>query len=149
MPNGDFESLLDRSADEITEPKNYPVGTWRVRAVSNVSFKKDNNDRDVAMFAIVGVEPQEDVDPDALDEAGDDYEGVRLFVRRTLETKSDFFQLKKLLETFGVDTKGKTLKEAGGDVKGNEALAYIGERTYTKDNELHVINEAKQFSPLE
>lgn len=148
MPNGDFESILDRSMDEVTEPKLYPTGTWRLRAVAT-SVKKDDNDRDVVMIALVGVEPQDDVDPDELAAAGGDFDGQRIWLRRTLETKADVFNLKRLIEQFGVETAGKSLREGIDEVKGHEVMGYVGIRSYQSQGETKIDNTVKQFAPVE
>ena len=147
--SSDYDTSVDRAADEVTEPKLYPVGTWRLRCVGTF-FKKDDDDHDVVNFIYVGKEPGEDVDPGELEEAGDDYDGNRLFKRFTIETKRDQFDLKKHIEMHGVETAGRSLREAAKEARGCEIAGYIGMRSYeTRDGQTKTDNTVKSFFPIE
>lgn len=148
--SGDFESILDRSLDEVTEPKLYPTGTWRVRCVG-VSAKKSEDGADQFQLAFIGVAPEQDVDEDELAAIPEGaLDGQKIWVRRTIESNADAYNFKRMLEAFGVDTKGLSGKEAVQSMKGREALGYVGLRTYTdSQGEAREDNTLKQFVPLD
>lgn len=147
--SADYDLSLDRSADEIGEPKLYPDGTWLLRCVG-VSFKKDDDDHDVISFGYVAKTPGEDVDPQELEEANNDYDGLRLWKKFTIETKRDQFDLLKHVQMHGVDTTGRSLKEAAKEAKGFEIAGYIGRRSYqNRAGETKTDNTVKSFFPAE
>lgn len=146
---GNYEAILNRSSDEVTEPGLYPVGTWRLRCVG-VSAKENDDGITVFNFSFIGVEPGEDVDPVELEQSGDSFDGARIWVKRYIETKRDEFDLIGFFQKLGADTTGKTKKQLMAEVKGNEIMAYVGVRSYTNNaGELRTDNTAKNFAAIE
>ena len=63
----DFEALLNTSIDDVEKPKPLPVGHYKA-VVKSFEFGKADNERQTprCRFMIQPIEPQEDVDIDAL-----------------------------------------------------------------------------------
>lgn len=147
MPLGDFESILNRSMDEVQEPGLYPTGTWLVRNVGGL-VRRDDKGREIVILTYVAVEPQDDVDPDELAAAGNSFEGNKLWYRRIIETNDDAFKLKKFIAMHGVEIKGKSYEEGIRELRGREIFAYVGTRTYERQGDMVVENTLMQFAPV-
>ena len=154
--SSDYDLSLDRSADEVSEPKLYPDGTWKLRCVGTF-FRKDNDDHDVVNFIYIGKEPMTnedgdllDVDAGELEEAGNDYDGNRLFKKFTIETKRDQFDLKKHIAMHGVDVNNThSLKELAKECRGYEIAGYLGRRSYESGGVTKTDNTVKSFFPID
>lgn len=145
------DELLSRGVDAVPEPKLYPSGTWRLKALSGTVKPKDDDENvKQVTITVIGTEPGEDVDSDELDDADGLYEGTRIFVRRNIENGNDEYQLAKLLKAFGFTNDDGPMFECVKNIKGREAFATLGMRSYKNRNGEQVFeNTARNFIPVE
>ncbi len=70
--SNDYEQILNRSWDEIPVSQVLPVGTYRLKSGGATYMEaKEAGKNDCVLFPYTPVEPQEDVDADALAELGE------------------------------------------------------------------------------
>jgi hypothetical protein len=96
MSDDTYANYLDRGWDEIPEPVVLPGGTWTLQC-KGVSFKKgDAGKSDVFLFNYIPVSPGADVDEDALDSLGADYDFAmnRIFKRFFISETQDLKRLR-------------------------------------------------------
>ena len=150
MTETNFESILDKSLDEITAPANVPTGPWLVRGVgysTKMQDDKDNPGNKLEVFSL-GYEPVEagaDVDPEAI--AKGDWQGKRLWHQRWVRDRNDSYRFKTFLALHGIDTSGRTVREAlDSAFKGSVIHANVGLRSYEKDGATVTDNTIKDFA---
>lgn len=148
MSDETYESLLDRSWDEIPEVKALPVGSYRLRG-RNASYKAGDGDKNPFFLFVYEVrEPMDDVDEDALADLGPDYDVQenRVFHRIWVETGADMDGVRKHLAKHNVPLGG-TIKDSLKAFKGTEVIAYLDQRVFENSaGETVTENNAKSFS---
>lgn len=154
-----FTDILDTKADEISRPKNLPIGHYVMQLVKLPEVEEIADGRfEKITFQMRVVSPEESVDPDEIEEFGK-VEGQP--IRKTFllntdpEEKAAFertmFQLKQTLGHFNIGF------EDGGDMTIKEAFEaainaqLIGEVTHRPDkNDPEVIFvEVGKTAPIE
>lgn len=128
-----YESILDKQWDDIQKPEVLPVGSWLLQgrnAVHQPAKSADGNERILFVYSVK--EPMDDVDEDALEALGADYDYTenRVFASFWLETGRDLDAVRTHLRKHGVDTEGKTIKESLGAFKGTQVVSYLDHKTY-------------------
>jgi hypothetical protein len=140
-----FTDALDRTMESVKRPPNPPVGhyTWQVKKhPENDSFDSRNSGKtfDRVNFQMVAIEPQDDVDPDDLNEYGD----VAGFItnKSFLFDNGDeqafersMYNLKRFLEHLGVD-EGLALSEALAACVGTQCVGELKHRPDPNDAEI-------------
>ncbi len=156
MPEGklDYESILDRSWDDLPTSKTLPVGFWRLRAENAVFMKSRDEDKsDAVLFVYSPKEPHDDVDEDALLELGPEYDYTqnRIFAKFWVETGKDWDQVRTHLIKHGCDLTGRNVRETlKEDFKGREINAYLDVKTYQDSVGEDVFdNDPKNFQATE
>lgn len=143
-----YEEILNRGWDEVPEVKVLPEGSWLL-AGRNAAYKEPEGDSNpFLMFVYEPKEPMDDVDTDALDELGADYDfsNNRLFFRMWLETSADWDKVRKHLVKHGIDVSG-SIKDSLDAFKGTEIVSYLEQRSYTDNaGEPQVTNDPTQFA---
>lgn len=147
-----YDELLNRSWDEIPEPKTLPGGNWLLE-LRNIAYKgpTDTANAKVLVF-LTPKQPSEDVDSSALADLGDEYDVSENQIVHTfwVEHQRDWQAVRNFLTMLGVDMKGKSQIESFKAAKGGEIMGYLDERTYTNSaGQLVTENIVKAFSPLE
>lgn len=153
MPEGqgyDYESILDRSWDELPESKILPVGFWRLRGMNAVFQKpRSENQNPSILFVYSATEPSDDVDADALEELGEGYDWTqnRVYARFWIETAKDWDAVRKHLIKHGCDLTGRNVRDTlKNDFKGREIMSYLDVRSYEDSvGETVWDNDPKQF----
>lgn len=153
---GDFDAILDRSADEIKEPGRAPSGPWVLRCVGAFIRKTPAEDREANPDLPIGSvtfyhtphEPLEGVDADLV-EAGD-WRGKRIVTRRNIKEAGDDAKIKALVMHHGVDPNGRSLREMLDAVKGRFVRGNVSVYSYTRkaDNETIVENQIGNFTTV-
>jgi len=150
-----FQDALDRKGEEIARPPIAPVGTylWTVSKMPTMDSIADGR-FDVVDFTLKCVQPQEDVDPDALAEYGD----IAGLTRRhrflfNTEDEANFkrteYNMKRFVqEHLGVDMSGKSWKEALAECVNCQCLASIKWRPDPRDPEI-MYDEIDRTAPAE
>lgn len=136
----DFNSILNKQADEVEAPKPLPPGTYTAIAVRHEFGESQRNKTPYCRFWFKPTEPQEDVDADRYEEFG----GAEALTKK--EVREDFwltddalFRLRNFLEgAAGLDITGQTLAELIPEANNAEVLVEIvhstsqdGERIFT------------------
>lgn len=147
-----YADILNRSWDEIPEPKVLPNGTWLLRG-NNVGYfpaKEEGKSTRVAFF-YTPKEAMDDVDEAELDQLGPDYDLAdsdvvkQFFINRS----KDWDAVRKHLALHGIDTTGKSQVETFKEFNGTEVLSYLGTKTYTDSSGKTVEqNDPTQFAAV-
>lgn len=153
---GDFDSILDRSADEIKEPSRAPNGPWVLRMTGFYIRKtpaedlEDNPDLPLGkvMFYHTPHEPLDGVDPEAV-EAGD-WRGKRITTTRSVKEVGDDYKVLQLVKLHGVDTEGRTLREALNACKGRFIRGTVSQYSYDRRDTGETVtqNQIGNFAPV-
>lgn len=153
----DFTKILATKVEDVKRPPLIPAGTYRARVSKPASFDEISNGRfKVIDFQMLLVEPQLDVDQDALAAYGGLNPGSQLRHRFMFGTEDGpdakaredrtLFNLKRFLsEHLGV--QGDSLNELVANAQGNECLVTVAWRPDPNDAEIQY-NEIRKTAPL-
>lgn len=140
-----FTESLDRNLEEIKRPPNLPIGhyIWQVQKHPEIVEREGaNGSFQIVKFPLVCVSPDEDVDPDELEEYGN-VEGA-IITRDFLfsnapEDKAKFeqsmFQLRRFLGHLGL-SEGMNLSEALAASVGRQLKGKVRHRPDPNDPEI-------------
>lgn len=106
----EFSSILDTPSDQIEKPKPLPVGTYTAIVKGLPRFDKSSKKQtEFVEFTLQLTSAAEDVDADALDEAG----GLQDRTIRTTYylTENALWRLKEFIEHCGAGNASDTLRE--------------------------------------
>lgn len=151
----DYNDILDRTWDDIPEPKLLPGGGWLVvgKTVGLVKPKEDGQSLKV-LFTLKAKEPI-NVASEELDELGD-YDITINDLQYTVyvESAADWDKVRKFLGIFGVEMSGRIVNEDGKlsfakAFNGAEAVAEVGQRNYeNKDGDVIWQNTLSKFQKV-
>lgn len=149
----DYASILNTSWSEIPEVQLLPSGSWkmRCRGATHMPPKTADQSPQVA-FVYEAIEPMEDVDDDALQALGSDYnyEDNRIFSRFWFKTGADKQNVRNHIAKHGIDPNDYSVSESLKAVKGRDVIAVVGTETYkSKSGEMITQNVIKAFSAYE
>jgi hypothetical protein len=132
----DYDDILNRSWDDIPEPKLLPGGNWLMVGKNAALVKPKEEGKSLKILFTFGAKSPVDVAEDLLDELGD-YDVTINEVSHTiyLETASDWNKVRKFLALVGIEMEGSILDEAGKlsfnkAFRGSEIVAEVGQRSY-------------------
>lgn len=160
----DFTEALNVKVDEIEKPPLPPQGHYVMQVGQKIvygeaSSNKDGTQRewDTVEFSMKGVEPTQDVDPEALENFGGasaiNLRNSFMFEKGdTPEIKAAFdrtlYQCKRFIEEhLGIDTAGMSLKEAIEQAKGAQCIGEVKYRPDPRDPE-NMFAELGRTAPL-
>lgn len=140
QPN--FTSILDKPAESIEAPKPIPVGTYLAIISGPENYSKVGaNQTDLVKWPVKLVQPQEDVDMTALNDALSSKDGtvkalgdIKLTFDQFLTENSAFMVLAFLTNTLGIDPAGKTLRQMISEALGKQMLVTIKHGLTKGDN---------------
>lgn len=151
-----FTDSLDRKLEEIKRPPNLPIGhyIWQVQKHPEVVAREgQSGDFEVVKFTLACVAPDEDVDPDELEDYGNPEGAVvsRDFLfSANPDDKARFeqsmFNLRRFLGHLGVD-ESLELGEAMAASVGQQCKGLISHRPDPNDPEV-VYQEIKRTAPV-
>ena len=128
MSNPNFASILDAPVDaEANRPKPLPVGTYLCIVDGIPKFDKSTQKQtDYVEFTLKPVQPQSDVDQEALTAAG----GIGSKTLRTTFylTEEAVYRLDQFLENLGIE-KGQSRKESVAQAPGRQINAVVSHAT--------------------
>lgn len=128
-----LDALMDTDYDNLPDVMDtIPTGTWRLRA-SNTFYKDATEDQKAkAGIFLIPSEPLSDVDPEALEAAGADYDYTnnQIVFSQQMENLRDLKKVLDIVKKFGVDLSGLTPRAALKKVRGKEIIASVGTRSY-------------------
>lgn len=151
MAELDFESLLDKNADEIRPPSPLPQGNYLgevVQYAQTTSSKKGTPGID---YTIRITEALDDVDEDELEEFLKDSgvsslrEADKQLHNTQWITEKSLLMFKDFLEHCGVDTEGKNLKDIYTEPLGETVGVYVTQGTSQNDRVFNDIS--RTFKP--
>lgn len=148
-----YSEILNRSWDDIPQPKLLPEGTWLLR-VRNVSYFPANEEKqqpERVAFFFEAKEPMDDVDAQELTALGEDYSfAINDIVKQfSIFRPKDWMDVRKLLDLLGVDTKGKDQAATFKDAKGQEVLGFLTQATFvTRAGETKTENQPTIFEKV-
>ena len=149
-----YADILNESWDNIQEVVVLPIGSWLLRT-RNASLQppKTEGGNPSVLFVYEPKEPMQDVDQEALDALGADYNYSenRVFFRVWLETGADKDRLRQHIMRHGVDLTGMSIGESLKAVKGTEVVAYLSQKQITNkgSGETRVENDPQNFVEAE
>lgn len=148
----DYIDIQTASWDEIPEKKTLPVGTYLLKGRSaKYNPPKEDGKNGNVMFVYEPRQAMDDVDDDAFQELGSDYDLANnpIFFRIWIERQTDWQNVKRHLEKHGIDVSGG-IQKSFEQFKGNEVLAYLSTRTFTNGaGETVEDNDASNFAPVD
>lgn len=128
-----LDALMDQDYSNLPEiMETIPTGTWKIKA-KNGFYKSATEEQKAKMgLFLIPMEPLSDVDPEALEAAGAnyDYTNNQIVFTRQVENVREVKDFMKIVAAFGVDLDGLTPREALKKVGGKVAIASIGTRSY-------------------
>lgn len=121
-----FQDLMSKAADEVEAPKPTPPGTYVLAITSTETGESSTKKTPFLRVHFAITEACEDVDADAIEEAG----GMEKITSRKLRhefyiTDDALFRLKDFMELCGFDLTGKTLGEIVPDLVGSQIKASL------------------------
>ena len=148
-----YDDILDRSWDDVQKPQVLPDGSWKLncRNASYVAAPAEDKSAKV-LFFYEAVEPMDDVDVDALNALGDEYDISEndLVATFWVNKGKDWDKVRNHIKRHGIDVTGMTFKESFEAVRGGEIIGYLGTRTYENRAGLEVTdNEIIDFAEIE
>lgn len=119
-----FSSILDQQASDIEPPKNLPVGSY-VCLVDGRHETGESSQKKTpyVRFTLRPTEAMEDVDQEALEEAGGI--GSQTIRADFYLTENSAYRLKEFLEHCGIDSEGRTIRQMLDDAPGSTVIATI------------------------
>lgn len=126
-----FQALLSKPADEVKRPQAKPAGTY-FGTISDYKFDESKKQKTpYVRFTVKNITPGEDVDQSAL--AGTPETGpidlTKWSPNRDFYLTDDaLYRLKDLLESCGIDTKGRSFAELIPELKGKPVQLSVTQR---------------------
>lgn len=148
-----YSDILNRSWDDIPQPKLLPEGTWllKLRNVSYFPANEESNQPERVAFFFEAKEPMDDVDAQELSALGDGYNYAINDITKqfSIFRPAAWNDVRKLLALLGVDTKGKDQATTFKDAKGAEVLGYLRQNTFqTRAGETRTDNVPEMFEKV-
>lgn len=151
----DYDDILNRTWDDIPEPKLLPGGGWVVvgRTAGLVKPKEEGQSLKV-LFNLKAKSPINVPEEELAELEGYDISTNDLQHTIYIESASDWDKVRKFLTVFGVEMQGKILDENGKlsfakAFNGAEAVAEIGQRNYdNRDGETVWQNTLSKFQKI-
>lgn len=151
----DVNQMLDTNLDEVRPPQPVPGGTY-ILCVNDHEIIESREKKTPGVQFDLGIAS---VCDDVPSEAVQDYEqaaGEPITAKHFKNNQTTFwlspkalFMLKDFLEKCGVNTKGRPIKAALGDVKGCTVKAVIGQTVSNRPGDTSVFNEIQSWLPAE
>ena len=147
-----YESILDRQWGDVPKPVVLPDGSWLLKGENVVHMPpKESGDQRV-LFFYTPKEPMDDVDADAIEALGEDYDyGSNQVVYTIWLRHNNWEPVRQHLALHGVDIGDNTTqKESFKAFKGTEIVAYLTTKTFTDSNGvIRVENDPTNFAVVE
>lgn len=141
----DFNSLLNTNFDEVKAPKPLPAGDFQFRIKRYEYIESSQKKTPGVLYEVNPIAAMEDVDEELLAQV-DNWQEKSMRVRLWF-TENSLFMLKNFLEAAGVETAGKSLKEAIPEAIGME---FVGQVTQEELDDGRVVNpEVSRPRPVE
>tara|TARA_R110002153_G_scaffold274298_2_gene448206 strand:- start:27415 stop:27834 length:420 start_codon:yes stop_codon:yes gene_type:complete len=139
---------MSKAADEVEAPKATPPGTYVLAVLSTETGESQQKKTPFLRVHFSIVDAGEDVDADALEEAG----GMAKVATRKLRhefyiTDDALFRLKDFMTMCGFDLAGKTLGEIVPDLVGAQVKAALIQKA-NQDGTVFYTNIAS-FAPMD
>lgn len=128
-----LDSLMDTNYENLPEVmETIPTGTWKLRGRNGAYKEKTEEQSAKVLFFLVPSEPLSDVDPEALEAAGADYDFTnnQIVFTKYVENLRDVKQVLQIVKAFGVDLEGLSPREAVKKIRGKDIIASVGTRSY-------------------
>lgn len=146
-----LDALMETNIENLpVVMETIPSGTWKLR-VRNTAFKERTETVSAkALIFYIPAEPLDDVDPEALEAAGADYDFTnnQIVFTKYVENLRDVKALIQLMQLHGVDTDGLNPKEALKKMRDHEVLASVGTRSYEGSFGTVTENTATNFAKV-
>ena len=145
----DYSDILEKSWDEIPEPKLLPQGSYRLRLKSATSQTgKGKDGKPSVLFVYEAVEAMDDVDTAELAALGDKYDLSmnQLFYRVWLGSPNDAHRLRLLLIKHGIDVQGMSVADTLKAVVNSTVVAIVQQKQFQSAGELVTSNEPSSFA---
>lgn len=130
-----YSDLLNRSWDDIPQPKLLPEGTWllKVRNVSYFPKNDEKNQPERVAFFFEAKEPMDDVDGSELTALGKDYDyAINDVVKQfSIFRPKDWNDVRSLLGLMGIESKGASQAETFKAAKGHEVFGFLQRSVFT------------------
>lgn len=148
-----YSEILERSWDDIPEPKLLPEGSWLLRGRNAAYLPKKDALNARALFFYTAKEPMSDVDQGELDALGEgfDYEASADDIVKTfwIEKDTDWKAVKEHLALHGIEVKGKSQQETLKAFKGTEIVSFLTQKTINTKNGAKTVNDPTTFAKVE
>jgi len=153
MSEQSYEEMLNESMDDIQEPQLLPTGSYLMR-IAGFNPRPGKDGKKATILVIFSpVKAMEDVDDEALEELGADYD---IGISRVSHTvwygdASERASAKRTFRLFGINPEGKTLAEVKELAKDAMVVGNTVHETYTDKNSGELVTKSKivGFAPAE
>lgn len=146
----DFSKITSMSFDNVERPKPAPQGHWLGMIESHEYGESSQKKTPFVRLNIKLVQPQDDVEQEAIEEAG----GMEKITKRTLRhefylTEDAAFRLKEFFEeVLQMDTSGQTIADLVPQVNNQQVVVEVGHRIGGQNND-ETFAEVKSLLPVE
>lgn len=154
---GDFEAILELTADTVTPPGLVAAGPWSLRLIGTFMETHDQEEREAnpklnlmdVTLTYTPYEPGDTVDSEKV-ESGD-WRGRKIRVRRRINDRGEYVNFMNHMELHGVSTAGRKIKEVLDAAKGRLIKGKISSYTYTRKDSGESVteNQVKDFSRVD
>ena len=141
MTDDIFSSILDEAPTEVIRPKPLPVGTYRFRVGGYEQIKSDKKGTPGVKFELTPIDYAEDVDQDALEEAGG-LDGKSTTYTFWL-TEASAFMLDEFHTNCGIDLRKKSTRRLRNDAVFNSEILGVVKHTMSDDGSRTYANITK------
>lgn len=124
----DFSKILSKQATEIEKPKPLPIGSYICNNPQLPTFKGlGKEESPAAVFRVIVLAPDEDVDPQELTDYGE-WKGKPITFNRFLTEASEWRTKEEICQAFGIEEEGKTLGQIFNETVNRQVRVTIKHR---------------------
>lgn len=142
----DFNSLLEKSADEVPVPKSAPPGTYKCRVGEYETGTSSKKGTPFLQFSFHPLEPMEDVDTESL--ADVDLESMT-FRDEFYLTEKALYRLVRFAQSCGVKTEGRQLNEIVEELSGAEVLVSVSQDPSDREGDDRFFNNVSGYAAVD
>lgn len=143
-----FQEILNKPAASVEPPSPLPVGTYLCIVDGQGEYKKmGKNNTDVLELSLKPIQPQPDVDQEALATALKDKSLQDKPIRHRLFITDDaVWRLRKFIEDCGIEVGTRSLGELVMELPGKQVLVTMGHRA--SDDGTQIFGEVKNTAKV-
>lgn len=153
MAKVDFSDILNQQVGSAPEPKPLPEGTYygTIAGIPTTRLAKTKEgEKPLIVVKVALTEAGEDVDSDALAEAGGLMRGdgePKIIQKEFWLDESSRYQYDRLFSGFGIE--GVSYADGNQQLPGRDAMVFVKQRTYEAGGETRTVNDVARIAARE